>query len=93
MTTRKRRRRAPVAPPVPPKVIDQRDKVPAEQDERALPYHVLPPTAIPLQAASKLVGWVAYAAVERLEVLINRRADQLLAALRRSPHTKKRRRR
>lgn len=108
MTTRKTtrrktraRRRAPVANPVPPKLIDQRAKIEEERegdtrdtrDERELEYHVLPPTAIPLQEASKLVGWVAYAAVERLEKLINRRADELRAALRRSPRTTKRRRR
>ena len=45
------------------------------------PYYVLPEAAIPLQAASKLVGWVAAGAVERLELLINKRADEIVAAL------------
>jgi hypothetical protein len=49
-------------------------------------YHVLPQTAIPLEAASKLVGWVAAGVAERLELLINERAAEILAAI----QTKKR---
>ena len=46
------------------------------------PYYVMPEAAIPLAAASKLVGWVAAGAAERLEALINKRADEILDAIR-----------
>lgn len=44
-------------------------------------YHVLTETAIPLQAASKLVGWVAAGVAERLEHVIRTESAEIKALL------------